>query len=107
MSSRSAKRRAVKRTSSSPRFHSDLKRVRALRDEDIVLTDEHPEADPKHIVRGIVRVGLKSPPPKVSISLRIDSDVLEWFKAEGQGYQTRMNAVLRAFRDEMVAIDSG
>jgi len=83
-----------------------MKRVRAMRDEDIVLTDEHPELDPKHIVRGIVRVGLKPPPPKVSISLRIDADVLEWFKAQGEGYQTRINAVLRAFRDEMLEIDS-
>lgn len=98
MSSRSAKRRATKRPSSSPRFYSDLKRLRALRDEDIVLTAEHPEL--RRVVGGIVRVGLKSPPPKVSISLRIDADVLEWFKAQGEGYQTRMNAVLRAFRDE-------
>jgi uncharacterized protein (DUF4415 family) len=96
----------VKRPSSSSRSETDLKRLRALRDEDIVLTDEHPELDPKHIVRAIVRVGLKPPPPKVSISLRIDADVLEWFKAQGEGYQTRINAVLRAFRDEMLAIDA-
>lgn len=51
-------------------------------------------------------MGLKPPPPKVSISLRIDADVLEWFKAQGEGYQTRINAVLRAFRDEMLEIDS-
>jgi len=29
--------------------------------------------------------------------LRIDPDVLGWFKAQGKGYQTRMNAVLRAY----------
>jgi uncharacterized protein (DUF4415 family) len=40
---------------------------------------------------------------KASISLRIDQDVLEWFKAQGPGYQTRMNAVLRAFRDASAA----
>jgi len=79
-------------------LYSDLKRVRALRDEDIVLTEEHPEL--RRVVGGIVRVGLRPPPPKVSVSLRIDADVLEWFKAQGAGYQTRMNAVLRAFRDE-------
>ena len=82
-----------------------MKRVRALRDEDIVLTDEHPEADLRHMLRPIVRVGLKPPPPKVSISLRVDADVLEWFKAQGDGYQTRINAVLRAFRNEMLEID--
>jgi uncharacterized protein (DUF4415 family) len=36
---------------------------------------------------------------KAAISLRVDPDVLEWFKAQGPGYQTRMNAVLRAFKD--------
>jgi uncharacterized protein (DUF4415 family) len=60
---------------------------------------EHPEAEIKHIVRGIVRQGLKSTPAKSLVSLRVDQDVLEWFKAQGVGYQTRMNAVLRAFRD--------
>ena len=29
--------------------------------------------------------------------MRIDADVLEWFKARGKGYQTRMNAVLKAY----------
>jgi len=64
--------------------------------------DDHPEADVRHIVRGIVRRGLKPLPPKASISLRVDRDVLEWFKAQGAGYQTRINSVLRAFRDASV-----
>jgi uncharacterized protein (DUF4415 family) len=33
------------------------------------------------------------------VSLRIDVDVLEWFKSRGSGYQTRINAVLRAFKE--------
>ncbi len=61
--------------------------------------DEHPEAKVAHIVRGIVRRGLAPAAPKVPITLRVDPDVLEWFKVEGDGYQTRMNAVLRAYRD--------
>ena len=65
-------------------------------------TPEHPEANLKHIVRGLVRKGLKPLPPKTSISLRVDQDVLEWFKAQGTGYQTRINTVLRAFRDASV-----
>ncbi len=39
------------------------------------------------------------PQPKQAISLRIDQDILAWFRAGGPGYQTRMNAVLRAFVD--------
>ena len=34
-------------------------------------------------------------PLKVAISLRLDADVLAWFKSQGAGYQARMNAVLR------------
>ncbi len=63
---------------------------------------EHPEADVQHIVHGLVRKGLNPLPPKSSISLRVDQDVLEWFKAQGTGYQTRINTVLRAFRDASV-----
>jgi uncharacterized protein (DUF4415 family) len=70
-----------------------------MEEKNIKLTAEHPEADVNHIVRGIVRRGLKPLPAKTSVSLRIDADVLEWFKAQGPGYQTRMNAVLRAFKD--------
>ena len=69
----------------------------------VVETDEHPEADVRHIVRGIVRQGLEAVPPKTSISLRVDREVLDWFKAQGPGYQTRMNAVLRAVRDASTA----
>jgi uncharacterized protein (DUF4415 family) len=37
------------------------------------------------------------PESKAQLTLRIDRDVLEWFRAQGRGYQTRMNAVLRSF----------
>jgi uncharacterized protein (DUF4415 family) len=65
-------------------------------------TPEHPQANVRHIVGGIVRRGLQPLPSKASISLRVDQDVLEWFKAQGPGYQTRINIVLRAFRDASV-----
>ncbi|OFV97712.1 MAG: hypothetical protein A3F68_13190 [Acidobacteria bacterium RIFCSPLOWO2_12_FULL_54_10] len=78
---------------------TDWSRVRAMKDAGIRLTSEHPEADVRHIVRGIVRRGLKPARSKTSISLRVDADVLEWFKRQGPGYQTRINAVLRAFKE--------
>ncbi len=40
---------------------------------------------------------LLMPVPKQAISIRLDEDVLAWFKATGPGYQSRMNAVLRAY----------
>jgi len=42
-------------------------------------------------------VTLGVPAPKRGVYLRLDPDVLDWFKAHGRGYQTRINAVLRAF----------
>ena len=40
-------------------------------------------------------VGL--PPRKKHINIRVDADVLDWFRSKGRGYQTYMNSVLRAF----------
>jgi uncharacterized protein (DUF4415 family) len=92
----------VKLQSSSKTSRSDPARVRRMKDKDIALSTEHPEADVRHIVRGIVRRGLRPVSGKASISLRVDADVLKWFRAQGPGYQTKMNAVLRAFKDASV-----
>jgi uncharacterized protein (DUF4415 family) len=89
----------MKRRSSSKKSRTNYRRLRTMKDADIQLTPEHPEASVEHIVRGIVRSGLKAVPRKASISLRIDADVLDWFKEQGAGYQTRINAVLRAYRE--------
>jgi uncharacterized protein (DUF4415 family) len=89
----------MKRQSSSKKSLTNFRRLRSMKNKDILLSAEHPEADVKHIVRGIVRSGLKAVPPKRSVSLRIDADVLEWFKSKGAGYQTRINSVLRAFTE--------
>jgi uncharacterized protein (DUF4415 family) len=72
-----------------------------MADRDIAISFEHPEASMNHIVRGIARRGLKPVPPKASISLRLDADVLEWLKSQGPGYQTRINAILRAYKEAM------
>jgi len=37
------------------------------------------------------------PQPKKAVSIRLDRDVTEWFQRQGRGYQTRINAVLRAY----------
>jgi uncharacterized protein (DUF4415 family) len=52
--------------------------------------DVHGEPDWTQATIGI-------PAPKDHINIRIDHDVLEWFRANGRGYQTLMNNVLRAF----------
>jgi len=44
---------------------------------------------------GTITVGL--PAPKEQITLRLDHDVVQWFRAKGKGYQTLINAVLRGY----------
>ncbi|QGM47538.1 BrnA antitoxin family protein [Methylocystis heyeri] len=41
-----------------------------------------------------------TPPKKQAISIRLDEDLIGFFKAEGPGYQSRINAVLRAYMKE-------
>jgi uncharacterized protein (DUF4415 family) len=89
----------MKRKSSSPRSKTNYRRLRSQKSADVALSAEHPQAELRHIVGGIVRKGLKVAPPKQSVSLRLDADVLDWFKDSGSGYQSRINAVLRAFKE--------
>lgn len=89
----------MKKSFSSKVSKTDWKRVTSMKDRDVKLTLEHPELDIKHIARLIVRKGLKPVAAKKSVSLRVDAEVLAWFQAQGPGYQTRINAVLKAFKD--------
>jgi len=41
------------------------------------------------------------PKPKVDLHMRVDRDVLDWFRNTGKGYQTRINAVLRSYVTQM------
>ena len=77
---------------------TDWKRLDAMQDDDIDLSDA-PEITPEMFARSVVRSGLKSPPNKKQITIRLDEDVLRWFRAQGAGYQTRINALLRAYME--------
>jgi len=67
-------------------------------DEDIDTSDI-PEPTPEQFARATVRKGLKPLPHKQQVTLRIDADVLQWFKNRGRGYQSRINALLRAYME--------
>ncbi len=82
----------------STRSRSNWERVDVLKEKDIDLSDI-PEITPEMFARSVVRHGLKSKPTKAQVTLRVDQDVLEWFKGQGGGYQTRINALLRAYMD--------
>jgi uncharacterized protein (DUF4415 family) len=100
-SSPSAKRPLVKKKSSSVQSKTDWAHLKS-KAASVSPDAAHPETSVRHIMRGVVRRGLKPQLPKASISLRVEQDVLEWFKSQGPGYQTKINAVLRAFRDASV-----
>jgi uncharacterized protein (DUF4415 family) len=46
-------------------------------------------------------VTIELPKPKTDLHMRIDRDVLEFFRSTGKGYQTRINAVVRSYVSRM------
>ncbi len=87
----------MKQTSTSHKSRTDVKRLKSMKDSAIVIDRDAPAWTPEMFARAIVRKGLKLTRTKSLLSLRVDSDVLAWFRAQGRGYQSRMNALLRAF----------
>lgn len=73
---------------------SDWKAVDALTDDDIDTSDI-PPLDESFFAQAELRM----PRTKPAITIRLDPDVLDWFKAQGKGYQTRINAVLRMYME--------
>lgn len=66
----------------------------------LALTEEELEASIDHEEEGEVdwsTLSVELPQPKVAFTMRYDRDVLEWFRAQGPGYQTRINAVLKTY----------
>ena len=71
-----------------------LRTIEAIPDEALDYSDI-PEADANFWRRA----ELQMPQPKKGIYIRLDTDVLTWLKSKGKGYQTRMNAILRALME--------
>jgi uncharacterized protein (DUF4415 family) len=69
----------------------ELKRLAARPDSQVDFSDA-PEAKPR---ASDVEVGRFYKPIKQLVSLRVDADVLAWFRGQGKKYQTYMNKVLR------------
>ena len=88
----------MKKNATSKKSGTNLKRLDAMTDAGIDFSDI-PEVTPEMFAKGIVRRGLR-PVTKQQLTLRLDSDVVEWFRKQGSGYQTRMNALLRAYMKE-------
>jgi uncharacterized protein (DUF4415 family) len=88
----------MKKKLTSTKSQTDFARLDKIKDEDIDYSDA-PAITPEMFAKSIVRRGLK-PRTKTQLTLRVDSDVLEWYKKQGRGYQTRINLLLRAYMRE-------
>ena len=82
-------------------FHkskTDWVKVDALDDGHIDFTD-CPEITDEMFANAIIRKGLKPVHRKKQVTLRLDADILSWFKGQGRGYQTKINSLLRTYID--------
>lgn len=68
----------------------DIAAIKAMRDEDINLSDM-----PEVLDWSKAEIGKFYRPPKRSVTIRLDGDVIDWLKGYGRGYQTRVNLLLR------------
>lgn len=82
---------------------TDWERLRTMTEkelEELIEADpddvDYPEDWPEGIIAGLPDIP-DLPEPKEKISLRLDADVLRWFRGQGPRYQSRINAVLRAY----------
>lgn len=81
-----------------PRGRTDWERLKRLTDREVeAAVRDDPDAGPATDEAFWTDAEFIVAPPKEAISIRIDKDVLEWFRGMGRGYQTRINAVLRAY----------
>lgn len=71
---------------------TNYKKLSAMRDNDIDLSDI-----PLLGNAFFKNAKLRLPQAKSTITIRLDPDVLQWFKTKGKGYQTKINAVLRMY----------
>lgn len=74
--------------------NTDWDRVKAIK-EDEIDTSDAPEWDASMFANAKIQL----PDRKKTISIRLDSDLIDWYKSQGKGYQTRMAAVLRIYKD--------
>jgi len=77
---------------------TNWERVRNMKDEDIDFSDI-PQITPEMFANAVIRKNFKVITRKSQLTLRIDQDVIEFFKAQGRGYQTKINQLLRAYME--------
>ena len=84
----------TKKPTAKKRSRTNWAKIDALKDREIDFSDI-PEQGKAFFKRAVLRL----PEPKTAVTIRLDQQVLEWFKSKGPGYQTRINALLRAYME--------
>ena len=84
----------MKKNTTKKRSRTNWAKIDALKDK-AIDTSDIPELGKAFFKRAILRL----PEPKTAVTIRLDQQVLKWFKAKGPGYQTRINALLRAYME--------
>ncbi|WP_254563652.1 BrnA antitoxin family protein [Oscillatoria sp. HE19RPO] len=69
-----------------------------MTDEEIDFSD-CPEITSEMVTKAVVRRGSPNFKTKTQVTLSIDSDVLDWFKSQGQSYQNEINRLLRSYME--------
>ena len=82
----------MRQTSTEKESRTNWRKLAAL-PNDKIDTSEVPELDEAFFREATLRL----PKAKQLVSIRVDSDVLDWFRQQGKGYQTKINAILRAY----------
>ncbi len=90
----------MNKKSTSNKSGTDIERLKNMKDEDIDFSDI-PKTTPDMWKNGIVRKNFKIVPSKNQENLPIDLDIIEFFKSQGRGYQTKINQLLRAYMEEV------
>jgi uncharacterized protein (DUF4415 family) len=86
-----------KHTSTTSKRKTDWDQFDALTEEQVRKgIEKDPDARPTDEAFW-KKAKLVMPQPKETITIRLDPDVLEWFRKQGKGYQTRINAILRSY----------
>ena len=88
----------MKKSSITNKSKTNWERLSTMNNRNIDLSDI-PELTPDMFAKAIVKRGLKSKANKSLLTIRVDHDVLNWFKSQGRGYQTRINSLLRAYME--------
>lgn len=74
---------------------SDWDRVRNMTEEELEASIDYEEEG--EVDWDTIYVGMPPAVTKKQLTVRFDQDVVDWFREQGPGYQTRMNAVLRSY----------